>query len=107
VLKEQGFEFALPEGSYFVLADFSQLSDLDDVTFAKWMTQEIGVATVPGSSFYSKKEDGRKFTASPSARSKRRSRMRRSDSRGCARSFDPSRRTAHQSRVRPYLELSK
>ena len=62
VLKEQGFEFALPEGSYFVLADFSQLSDLDDVTFAKWMTQEIGVATVPGSSFYSKKEDGRNFT---------------------------------------------
>jgi aminotransferase len=61
VLKEQGFEFALPEGSYFVLADFSPLSDLDDVTFAKWMTQEIGVATVPGSSFYSKKEDGRNF----------------------------------------------
>ena len=61
VLKEQGFEFSLPEGSYFVLADFSPLSDLDDVTFAKWMTQEIGVATVPGSSFYSKKEDGRNF----------------------------------------------
>jgi aspartate/methionine/tyrosine aminotransferase len=61
VLKEQGFEFTLPEGSYFVLADFSPLSDLDDVTFAKWMTQEIGVATVPGSSFYSKKEDGRNF----------------------------------------------
>jgi aminotransferase len=61
VLREQGFEFALPEGAYFVLADFSPLSDLDDVTFAKWMTQEIGVATVPGSSFYSKKEDGRNF----------------------------------------------
>ena len=61
VLKEQGFEFAMPEGAYFVLADFSQMSDLDDVTFAKWMTQEIGVATVPGSSFYSRKEDGRNF----------------------------------------------
>jgi aminotransferase len=61
VLKEQGFEFALPEGAYFVLADFGALSDLDDVTFAKWMTQEIGVATVPGSSFYSRKEDGRSF----------------------------------------------
>ena len=61
VLKEQGFEFAMPEGAYFVLADFSPLSDLDDVTFAKWMTQEIGVATVPGSSFYSRKEDGRSF----------------------------------------------
>jgi aminotransferase len=62
VLREQGFEFATPEGAYFVLADFSKISDLDDVTFAKWMTAEIGVATVPGSSFYSNKEDGRSFT---------------------------------------------
>jgi aspartate/methionine/tyrosine aminotransferase len=36
-----------------VLADFSGLSNMDDVTFAKWMCTEIGVATVPGSSFYS------------------------------------------------------
>lgn len=62
VLREQGFEFAVPEGAYYIFADFSKLSDLDDVTFAKWMTQEIGVATVPGSSFYSRKEDGRCFT---------------------------------------------
>jgi aminotransferase len=51
-----------PEGAYFVLVDFSKISDLDDVTFAKWMTAEIGVATVPGSSFYSNKEDGRIYT---------------------------------------------
>jgi aminotransferase len=62
VLREVGFEFAVPEGAYYIFADFSSLSDLDDVTFAKWMTQEIGVATVPGSSFYSNKEDGRQFT---------------------------------------------
>ena len=62
VLRENGFEFAVPEGAYYIFADFSKLSDLDDVTFAKWMTQEIGVATVPGSSFYSNKEDGRQFT---------------------------------------------
>lgn len=62
VLREVGFEFSVPEGAYYIFADFSSLSDLDDVTFAKWMTQEIGVATVPGSSFYSNKEDGRKFT---------------------------------------------
>jgi aspartate/methionine/tyrosine aminotransferase len=62
VLREAGFEFAVPEGAYYIFADFSKLSDLDDVTFAKWMTQEIGVATVPGSSFYSNKEDGRQFT---------------------------------------------
>jgi aminotransferase len=62
VLRDAGFTFATPEGAYYIFADFSALSDLDDVTFAKWMTQEIGVATVPGSSFYSRKEDGRLFT---------------------------------------------
>jgi aspartate/methionine/tyrosine aminotransferase len=61
VLREQGFRFTVPEGAYYIFADFSALSDLDDVTFAKWMTQEIGVATVPGSSFYSRKEGGRAF----------------------------------------------
>ena len=52
-LTEAGFTFTQPEGAYYVLADFSGLSDMDDVTFAKWMIEEIGVATVPGSSFYS------------------------------------------------------
>lgn len=52
-LTEAGFTFTQPEGAYYVLADFSGLSDKDDVSFAKWMIEEIGVATVPGSSFYS------------------------------------------------------
>ena len=60
-LRDAGFEFTAPEGAYYIFADFSKLSDLDDVTFAKWMAAEIGVATVPGSSFYSRKEDGRSF----------------------------------------------
>ena len=61
MLREAGFQFSTPEGVYYIFADFSSISDLDDVTFAKWMTQEVGVATVPGSSFYSRKEDGRSF----------------------------------------------
>ena len=51
-LRDAGFQFAEPEGAYYFFADFSALSRDDDVTFAKWMTREIGVATVPGSSFY-------------------------------------------------------
>ena len=51
-LREAGFTFANPAGAYYFLADFSDLSHDDDVTFAKWMTREIGVATVPGSSFF-------------------------------------------------------
>jgi aspartate/methionine/tyrosine aminotransferase len=51
-LRDAGFNFATPDGAYFIMADFSDLDDRDDVTFAKWMTKEIQVATVPGSSFY-------------------------------------------------------
>ena len=52
VLAEAGFTFSTPEGAYYVLADFSSLSDKDDASFARWMASEIGVAGVPGSSFY-------------------------------------------------------
>ena len=51
-LTEAGFSFSVPEGAYYILADFSELSDLDDVAFAKWLAQDVGVAGVPGSSFY-------------------------------------------------------
>ncbi|HSJ62852.1 MAG TPA: aminotransferase class I/II-fold pyridoxal phosphate-dependent enzyme [Gemmatimonadaceae bacterium] len=58
-LQAAGFTFTLPEGAYYILADFSRLSELDDVAFAKWMTREVGVATVPGSSFYHDPARGR------------------------------------------------
>jgi aspartate/methionine/tyrosine aminotransferase len=56
-LHEAGFSFAIPEGSYYILADYAELSDRGDVEFAKWMAREIGVATVPGSSFYHAKAE--------------------------------------------------
>jgi aminotransferase len=58
-LADAGFKFTVPEGAYYILADFSALSGSDDATFAKWMTKEIGVATVPGSSFYQNGQGGR------------------------------------------------
>src|SRR5919197_1508468 len=58
-LIEAGFTIAVPEGAYYVLADFSGLSDLRDDEFARWMVREVGVATVPGSSFYHHKGAGR------------------------------------------------
>jgi aminotransferase len=58
-LSDAGFTFSVPEGAYYVLAGFSALSDDDDVKFARWLTSEIGVATVPGSSFYHKRSSGR------------------------------------------------
>ena len=51
-LTEAGFAFSVPEGAYYIMADFSALSDLDDTKFSHWLAKEIGVAPVPGSSFY-------------------------------------------------------
>ena len=61
VLQEVGFTFTMPEGAYYIFADFSQISRKDDVSFAKWMAEEVGVATVPGSSFYHDKTHGAKY----------------------------------------------
>jgi aminotransferase len=58
-LIDAGFACQPPEGAYYILADFSRLSDLPDDEFARWLTVEIGVASVPGSSFYSQPERGR------------------------------------------------
>jgi aspartate/methionine/tyrosine aminotransferase len=58
-LQESGFVCGLPEGSYYVLCDFSDLSDLPDDEFAVWLTAEHGVASVPGSSFFLDPADGR------------------------------------------------
>jgi len=60
-LVDAGFRLRYPEGAYYVLADFSDLSDRSDVEFAHWLTRDIGVAPVPGSSFYRRPEDGRSF----------------------------------------------
>ena len=35
------------EGTYFLLADYSAISDLDDVSFCQWLTKEVGVAAIP------------------------------------------------------------
>lgn len=39
------------EGTYFLLLDYSALSDLDDVSFCQWLTTEVGVAAIPLSVF--------------------------------------------------------
>ena len=39
-------------GGYFQLVDYSEVSDLDDLAFCRWLTTEIGVAAIPLSPFY-------------------------------------------------------
>lgn len=57
-LEYLGFEVVPADGTYFVVAKYSQLSNLDDVSFVKYLIEEFGVATIPVSAFYSDKHDG-------------------------------------------------
>lgn len=53
ILDKYGFKYAVPEGAYYVMADFRHLGrGDDDLAFSYWLIDEVGVATVPGSSFY-------------------------------------------------------
>jgi len=52
-LVKAGFSCGVPDGAYYVLADFSAIDPgRSDRDFAVWLAETIGVATVPGTSFY-------------------------------------------------------
>ncbi|MFN0084545.1 MAG: pyridoxal phosphate-dependent aminotransferase [Blastocatellia bacterium] len=52
VLEEAGFRCFKPDGAYYIITDISDFGFADDVAFTKHLIREIGVAVVPGSSFY-------------------------------------------------------
>ena len=58
VLTEVGFRCYQPRGAYYVMTDISEFGFSDDLAFTKYLVQEIGVAAVPGSSFYRDPRDG-------------------------------------------------
>ncbi|MEI7286059.1 pyridoxal phosphate-dependent aminotransferase [Pectobacterium carotovorum] len=45
------FDILPSEGTYFLLADYRAISDLDDVSFCRWLTEHVGVAAIPLSVF--------------------------------------------------------
>ena len=51
-LREAGFKCDTPDGAYYVMADISDFGFANDIEFTKHLIREIGVAVVPGSSFY-------------------------------------------------------
>lgn len=55
-LRATGLPFATPEGAYYVMLDVSSLGYETDTAAAEWMVREIGVAAVPGSSFFREPE---------------------------------------------------
>ena len=52
-LEDSGFHTYRPGGAYYIMTDVEHFGFQDDVTFAFYLVEKIGVATVPGSSFYS------------------------------------------------------
>jgi aminotransferase len=58
VLEECGFKVFRPDGAYYVMTDIADFGFANDVEFTRFLIQEIGVACVPGSSFYSHAELG-------------------------------------------------
>jgi aspartate/methionine/tyrosine aminotransferase len=62
ILEQSGLDYNRPQGAYYVLSDISKFGFADDVKFTEFLVKEIGVAVVPGSSFFRpNSEIGRKY----------------------------------------------
>ncbi len=57
-LEAAGFKCFRPRGAYYVMTDISAFGFENDVSFTKYLVKDIGVAAVPGSSFYRDPRDG-------------------------------------------------
>ena len=51
-LDAAGLTYTRPDGAYYVLVDISEFGWDDDTAFCEWLAREVGVAAVPGSSFF-------------------------------------------------------
>lgn len=58
VLEQAGFKTFVPDGAYYIMTDISNFGFSNDVEFTRHLIRDVGVACVPGSSFYSVPERG-------------------------------------------------
>jgi aspartate/methionine/tyrosine aminotransferase len=58
ILSSAGFTVFKPRGAYYIMTDISRFGFPDDITFSKFLVEKVGVAVVPGSSFYNDARDG-------------------------------------------------
>lgn len=61
LLRDTRFVLPKVQGAYFQLADYSAISDLDDLAFARWLTIEHGVTGIPLSPFYESPPPGQRL----------------------------------------------
>ena len=60
-LRSAGFSCSAPQGAYYIMAEFSALSSLGDRDFAEYLVKDIGIAVVPGSSFFHESARGSRY----------------------------------------------
>ena len=58
ILRDVGFRCFVPQGAYYVMTSIEPFEFPSDVAFAEYLVKEIGVATVPGGSFYHNPSEG-------------------------------------------------
>lgn len=59
ILRRHHFTCYVPKGAYYIMTDIAHFGFGDDVEFARYLVKDVGVAAVPGSSFYRNAELGR------------------------------------------------
>ena len=59
ILEQAGFTVFKPFGAYYIMTDISGFGFADDVEFTRYLIKDVGVAGVPGSSFYKNSQNGR------------------------------------------------
>ena len=59
ILRARGFICYTPAGAYYIMTDIAGFGFPDDVAFARYLVKDVGVAAVPGSSFYREPAAGR------------------------------------------------
>jgi aminotransferase len=60
-LWDVGFAFEAPQGAYYIMAGIDAFGAVDDVQFTRHLVRDVGVAAVPGSSFFQDKSLGRQY----------------------------------------------
>lgn len=61
ILEEAGIPYSRPEGAYYIFSDISKFGFENDLIFTEFLAREVGVAVVPGSSFFSPGGRGNDF----------------------------------------------
>jgi aspartate/methionine/tyrosine aminotransferase len=57
-LEAAGLRCSIPGGAYYIMADFTHVRNVSDVEFTRYLVEKIGVAVVPGSSFFHEPSSG-------------------------------------------------